>query len=190
MLNWNTYFRIIKQTPEFSAVYPYEKDDRNYREHDKINMDDTCLIIQMGTSDYTVKGNHRDISRRWEAKSWGLGGDTSLWLFSQGQLIACKFNHQDWYARDYNCGDPECGKKWGNSVHSRNCNAFCSNDDGFNITTLELSYMFATELQRISTVYLNAVTKATGQDTMKVIIHHDTQDGYNKSDDDNNGGCK
>ena len=186
MLNWNTYFRVIKQTPVDNAVYPYQKDDYQYDRQEELNMNDTCLVIQMGTG----TGNHRDISRRWEAKSWGLGGDTSLWLFSKGQLIACKFNHQDWWARDYNCGDPECGKEWSGSVHSRNVNAFCSNDDGFNITMLELSYMFATELQRISTVYLNAVTKATAKDYMNVIIHHDTKDGYNKSDDDNNGGCK
>jgi len=186
MIDWNTYFTIIKQTPEFGAEYPYDKGDRNYREHEKENMDDTCLIIKMGTH----TANHRDVIRRWEVKSWGYGGDTSLWLFSQGQLIACKFRHQDWYARDYNCGNPECGREWGGSVHSRNVNAFCSNDDGFNITTLELSYMYAAELQRVSTAYLDAVSKATGQDTMKVIIHHDTKDGYNKSDDDNNGGCK
>ena len=187
MLRWDTYFRVIKQTPEFGAVYPYEKDDRRYYEHEKKNMDDTCLIIEMGTG---VENNRIDVHRRWEAKSWGLGGDTSLWLFSQGKLIACKFGHQDWYARDYNCGNPECGKEWGGSVHGRNVNAFCSNDDGFNITMLELSYMYATELQRVSTAYLDAVTKDTGQDTMKVIIHHDTKVGYNKSDDDNNGGCK
>ena len=187
MLRWDTYFRVIKQTPEFGAVYPYEKDDRRYYEHEKENMDDTCLIIEMGTG---VENSRIDVHRRWDVKSWGLGGDTSLWLFSQGKLIACKFRHQDWYARDYNCGNPECGREWGGSVHSRNVNAFCSNDDGFNITMLELSYMYATELQRVSTAYLDAVTKDTGQDTMKVIIHHDTKVGYNKSDDDNNGGCK
>ena len=187
MLRWDTYFRVIKQTPEFGAEYPYSKDDRRYDAVDKENMDDTCLIIEMGTG---AVNNRRDVHRRWGVTSWGEGGDASLWLFSQGKLIACKIRHQDWYARDYNCGNPECGREWGNSVHSRNVNAFCSNDDGFHITTLELSYMYATELQRVSTAYLDAVTAATGQDTMKVIIHHDTKDGYNKSDDDNNGGCK
>ena len=186
-IRWDTYFRIIKQTPDANAVYPYQKGDRNYDRLDEKNSNDRCLVIEMGTG---IEGKRVDVVRRWEVKGWGYGGDDSRWLFSEGQLIGCAFGHQDWWARDHNCGDPNCGKSYGSSAHTRNINEFCSNDDGFNITSLELSYMFATELQRVSTAYLDAVSKDTGKDTMKVIIHHDNQVGYNKSDDDNNGGCK
>ena len=171
MIRWDAYFRVIKQTPSHDTTYH---------------------IIEMTTG---VVDYRKDISRRWEATGWGHAKDNSLWVFAGGstseeRLIACKFGHQDWYARDYNCGDPDCGKDWGSSAHTRIINAFCSNDDGFNITSKELYYMFATELQRVSTAYLDAVSKDTGLSTMEVVIHHDTQDGYNKSDDDNNGGCK
>ena len=153
MISWETYFRVIKQTPVHNAVYPYSKDDRRYYEHEKINMNDTCLVIEMSTN----VGDYRP-HREWEFKYSGQKyPDTTRWLFSEGKLVGCAYGHQDWWASDHDCGDPKCGKEYGNSAHSRNCNAFCSNDDGFEVTSLQLSLMFAKELHRITGAYIDDV---------------------------------
>ena len=157
MISWETYFRVIKQTPVHNAVYPYSKDDRRYYEHEKINMNDTCLVIEMSTGT-GAKGGNTGVHREWEFKYSGQKYcDTTRWLFSEGKLVGCAYGHQDWFASDYDCGDPKCGKEYGNSAHSRNCNAFCSNDDGFSVTSLQLSLMFAKELHRITGAYIDAV---------------------------------
>jgi hypothetical protein len=103
----------------------------------------------MSTRD--VIDDRKRVSRSWlrghdDCGSWY--SDVTKWLFSEGQLIGCKLGGQDWFAQD---------KEYGNSSHSRNCNAFCSNDDGFDTTSLELSYMFAKELHRVTGAYIDAV---------------------------------
>ena len=153
MIRWDTYFRVIKQTPEFGAVYPYQKDDWSYSRQDEINMNDTCLVIEMSTN----VGDYRP-HREWEFKYSGQKyPDTTRWLFSEGKLVGCAYGHQDWWASDHDCGDDKCGKEYGNSAHSRNCNAFCSNDDGFEVTSLQLSLMFAKELHQVTGAYIDAV---------------------------------
>ena len=175
MIRWDTYFRIIKQTPEFGAEYPYDKGDRNYREHEKQNMDDTCLVIEMSTD---IGDKRVEVYREWEYKHTHSGnkyGDVTRWLFSQGKLVGCKYGHQDWWASDHDCGNPECGREWGGSVHSRNVNAFCSNDDGFDVTSLQLSLMFAKELHRITGAYIDAVE--TDAKLYELIHDHSTKGG-------------
>jgi len=175
MISWETYFRVIKQTPEFGAEYPYDKGDRNYREHEKENMNDTCLVIEMSTG---IGDKRVDVRREWEYKHTHSGntyGDITRWLFSQGKLVGCAYGHQDWWASDHDCGNPECGKEWGGSVHSRNVNAFCSNDDGFSVTSLQLSLMFAKELHRITGAYIDAVE--TDEKLYELIHDHSTKGG-------------
>ena len=153
MISWETYFRVIKQTPVHNAVYPYSRDDRRYSRQDEINMNDTCLVIEMSTNVGDYKPH-----REWEFKYSGQKyPDTTRWLFSEGKLVGCAYGHQDWWASDHDCGDPKCGKEYGNSAHSRNCNAFCSNDDGFSVTSLQLSLMFAKELHQVTGAYIDAV---------------------------------
>ena len=158
MIRWDTYFRVIKQTPIHNAVYPYSKDDwRYYDKQEEINMNDTCLVIEMSTGT-GAKGGNTGVHREWEFKYSGQKYcDTTRWLFSEGKLVGCAYGCQDWFASDYDCGDDKCGKEYGNSAHSRNCNAFCSNDDGFSVTSLQLSLMFAKELHRITGAYIDAV---------------------------------
>ena len=158
MISWETYFRVIKQTPVHNAVYPYSKDDwRYYDKQEEINMNDTCLVIEMSTGT-GAKGGSTGVHREWEFKYSGQKYcDTTRWLFSEGKLVGCAYGCQDWFASDYDCGDPKCEKEYGNSAHSRNCNAFCSNDDGFSVTSLQLSLMFAKELHRITGAYIDAV---------------------------------
>ena len=158
MIRWDTYFRVIKQTPIHNAVYPYQKDDwRYYDKQEEINMNDTCLVIEMSTGT-GAKGGSTGVHREWEFKYSGQKYcDTTRWLFSEGKLVGCAYGCQDWFASDYDCGDDKCGKEYGNSAHSRNCNAFCSNDDGFSVTSLQLSLMFAKELHRITGAYIDAV---------------------------------
>ena len=64
MLRWDTYFRVIKQTPVHNAVYPYSKDDwRYYDKQEEINMNDTCLVIEMSTG---IGDKRVDVNRKWE----------------------------------------------------------------------------------------------------------------------------
>ena len=156
MIPFHKYYRVIKQTPVYNAVYPYPKEHHAYCSWEEQNMNDICLVIELGTNAIDPR---KDVGRRWALLPKYPNqryGDTSRWLFSEGHLAGCAYGHQDWFANDYDCGDPECGKKWSNSAHQRNMNEFCSNDDGFSVTSLELSVMFAKELRRVITAYIDA----------------------------------
>ena len=177
MIDWNKYYRVIKQTPVCGCLscspngtYPYPKGHRAYQEWEEINTHDQCLVIEMGTG--VEDGWIRNVQRNWDMLPKYPSqkyGDSSRWLFSEGKLVGCAYGIQDWFANDHDCGDPECGKEWGGSAHSRNCNAFCSNDDAFSVTSLQLSLMFAKELHRISTRYISDVQDVLDIEALKEV---------------------
>ena len=168
MIDFSKYYRVIKQTPIHNAVYPYPKEHRAYCKWEAQNMNDQCLVIEMGTD--VDDGERRDVVRKWQfAYSGQKYGDTSRWLFSEGKLVGCAYGIQDWFANDYDCGDPKCGKEWGNNAHQRNMNEFCSNDDGFDVTSQELSLMFAKELHRVTTAYISDVQDVLDREALKEV---------------------